>query len=266
MTASWLEAVRARVGAGGDLVSVVVATAEGSAPREPGAWMLVDGDGQTGTIGGGRLEWEATCTAREFLAVPHSPWLRDLRDYPLGPDLEQCCGGFVRLFYERIGPQELAGLQADAPAGGLILHPLASGRPLKIVTDRRAAKALPLPAAKTAAEILSGQAPRATVLIETESESWLLCPIEGAWPAALPVRRRPCRPRHRADAGRPALRHNLDRYRRSAFSAGRSGRCTQTSDARPGRSCHSSAGWRVPSCADLFPRRGLRHLPRAACR
>ena len=178
MSAIQLDTVRERIATGGDLVSVIVATAEGSAPREPGAWMLVDGDGQSGTIGGGRLEWEATCTARELLAVPHSPWLRDLRDYPLGPDLEQCCGGFVRLFYERIGPQDLAGLPADAPAGGLVLHPVASGRPLEIVTDRRAAKALPLPAAKIAAEILSGQAPRATVLIEAGSESWLLHPVE----------------------------------------------------------------------------------------
>ena len=84
MTAFWLDTVRERLGAGGDLVSVIVATAEGSAPREPGAWMLVDGAGQTGTIGGGRLEWEAARTAREMLAAPAGPWRRDLRDYPLG--------------------------------------------------------------------------------------------------------------------------------------------------------------------------------------
>ena len=178
MTAPWLEAVRERAAAGGDLVSVIVATAEGSAPREPGAWMLVDGAGQTGTVGGGRLEWEAIRTARSILAAPEARWLRDLRDYPLGPDLEQCCGGFVRLFYERIGPQELAGLRSDAPDGSLVLHPILSGSPAEIVTDRRAAKALPFPAAKTAAEILSGQAPRATVLTSAENDCWLIHPVE----------------------------------------------------------------------------------------
>ena len=178
MTATWLDTVRECIRAGGDVVSVIVATAEGSAPREPGAWMLVDGTSQTGTIGGGRLEWEAARTARAMLAAPDARWLRDLRDYPLGPDLEQCCGGFVRLFYERIGPQELAGLQADAPGGGLVLHPVSSGPPAEMVVDRRAAKALPLPAAKTAAEILSGQAPRATVLTPADADRWLLHPVE----------------------------------------------------------------------------------------
>ena len=178
MTAFWLDTVRERLGAGGDLVSVIVATAEGSAPREPGAWMLVDDAGQSGTIGGGRLEWEAAQSARAMLAAPAGRWQRDLRDYPLGPDLEQCCGGFVRLLYERIGPEELAGLQPAAPDGGLFLHPVSSGAPVGFVADRRAAKALPLPAARAAAKILSGQAPRATVLTPGGDERWLIHPVE----------------------------------------------------------------------------------------
>lgn len=178
MTADWLDAVRERIEAGGDLVSVIVATAEGSAPREPGAWMLVDRRSQAGTIGGGRLEWEATRTARAMLAAPAAPWLRDLRDYPLGPDLEQCCGGFVQLLYERIGRRDLAQLPAPAPAGSIVLHPVASGTPAEIATDRRAAKALPFPAAKPAAEMLSGQAPRATMLTPAGDERWLLHPVD----------------------------------------------------------------------------------------
>ena len=178
MTAAWLDAVRERARAGGDLVSVIVAAAEGSAPREAGAWMLVDRDGQGGTIGGGRLEWEATQAARAMLDEPVARWRRALRDYPLGPDLEQCCGGFVRLLYERVGKEELAQLPATAPAGGIVLHPLASGAAPESVSDRQAAKTLPFPVAKTAAEILSGQAPRATALIEAEAESWLLHPVE----------------------------------------------------------------------------------------
>lgn len=181
MTGDWLDAVRKRAGAAGELVSVIVAAADGSAPREPGAWMLVDRTGQTGTVGGGRLEWEAARTARAMLAAPAGRWQRDLRDYPLGPDLEQCCGGFVRLLYERIGPEELEGLQPAAPDGGLFLHPVASGPPVETVTGRQAAKALPFAAAKPAVEILSGQAPRATVLTLARTpgdERWLIHPVE----------------------------------------------------------------------------------------
>ena len=178
MTATWLDAVRERAKVAGDLVSVIVAAAEGSAPREAGAWMLVDRDGQGGTVGGGRLEWEASRTARAMLDEPAAPWRRALRDYPLGPDLEQCCGGFVRLLYERVGAAELAQLPATLPAGGLLLHPVAGGAAVEFVADRRTAKTLPFTLTKVATEILSGHAPRATALIEAEAESWLLHPVE----------------------------------------------------------------------------------------
>ena len=74
MTAGWIETVRDRVAALGDVVSVTVAAADGSVPRGPGTWMLIDADGQAGTIGGGNLEWEATRVAREMLAAPAEPW------------------------------------------------------------------------------------------------------------------------------------------------------------------------------------------------
>ena len=186
MTACWLDAVRERAGAGGDLVSVIVAAAEGSAPREAGAWMLVDAAGQVGTVGGGRLEWEATRTARAMLAAPAAPWQRALHDYPLGPDLEQCCGGFVRLLYERIGGPEMAQLPAMGPAagpdGGLLLHPVASGAAIAAVADRQAVARLPAPAAGAAAAILAGEAPRLAMLSPAVpgaagAEGWLLQPL-----------------------------------------------------------------------------------------
>ncbi len=48
---------------------VVVAEVAGSAPREAGTEMLVWQDGQSGTIGGGALEWEALARARQMLAA-----------------------------------------------------------------------------------------------------------------------------------------------------------------------------------------------------
>ncbi len=81
-------------------VLVTVATTQGSAPREAGAWMAVWPQGQVGSIGGGHLEWQALAHARAVLAgdAPDGETLR----YALGPSLAQCCGGVVQLHYERI--------------------------------------------------------------------------------------------------------------------------------------------------------------------
>ncbi|MCT8161191.1 xanthine dehydrogenase accessory protein XdhC [Pseudoruegeria sp. SHC-113] len=81
----------------GSVVRVVVAKAEGSAPREAGAAMIVWEGGQSGTIGGGALEYEAAARARARLSEPGARWLRH---EPLGPALGQCCGGAVTLAYE----------------------------------------------------------------------------------------------------------------------------------------------------------------------
>ncbi|MBK5928810.1 xanthine dehydrogenase accessory protein XdhC [Rhodobaculum claviforme] len=115
-----LEGLRAAVAAHGRVVRVVVAGIQGSTPREAGASMLVwpahptgataHGDprrGQSGTIGGGALEWQATarahrCTAPEVLRLP------------LGPTLGQCCGGAVTLVLEPFDAARLAALVVQA--------------------------------------------------------------------------------------------------------------------------------------------------------
>lgn len=91
----------------GTVVRVVVAAAQGSAPRETGAAMVVWKDGQSGTIGGGALEFEAAQGARAMLATGQAVavWRR-----PLGPALGQCCGGAVTLVAERITSDWLTAL------------------------------------------------------------------------------------------------------------------------------------------------------------
>lgn len=74
---------------------VVVADVKGSAPREVGAAMLVWATGQSGTIGGGELEWQAAAKARKMLSGTETS--THLDRYPLGPALGQCCGGSVTL-------------------------------------------------------------------------------------------------------------------------------------------------------------------------
>ncbi len=87
--------IAARLRACGRGVLILVAEARGSAPREAGAAMLVTRDGAEGTIGGGTVEHRATETAGAMLAeaAPAPRWA----DFPLGPALDQCCGGRMRL-------------------------------------------------------------------------------------------------------------------------------------------------------------------------
>ncbi len=89
------EALAAAIARHGRVARVVIATGAGSTPREPGTAMLVWSDGQSGTIGGGALEFQAVARAREALATG------DRCDkVPLGPALGQCCGGAVVLVTE----------------------------------------------------------------------------------------------------------------------------------------------------------------------
>lgn len=88
---------RARQGQAVALVSVV--GVDGSAPREVGARMAVTATETIGAIGGGALEHQAIDQARKLLA---SDTCHALQDWPLGPFLQQCCGGHVRLLIERV--------------------------------------------------------------------------------------------------------------------------------------------------------------------
>ncbi|WP_295857069.1 xanthine dehydrogenase accessory protein XdhC [uncultured Xylophilus sp.] len=91
-----------RLHEGAPAVLVRVVQAQGSVPRGPGAWMLVFADAAEGTIGGGRLEFDAIAEARRRLAQAPAPEGGTVR-YALGPSLGQCCGGVVHLAYDRLG-------------------------------------------------------------------------------------------------------------------------------------------------------------------
>lgn len=102
-----LQALTARIQVHGPVVRVVVAEIAGSAPREVGTAMLVWPDGQSGTIGGGALEFEAAAQARAMLADNRRGRLDRLA---LGPTMGQCCGGAVVLLSEIWDEAALAGL------------------------------------------------------------------------------------------------------------------------------------------------------------
>jgi xanthine dehydrogenase accessory factor len=107
----WIDAARAHLTQHAALVRVTVVALRGSAPREPGASMLIDERGMVGTIGGGRLEWHAARAARQLLRANDSPSVQ-IDDLILGPQLGQCCGGRVELWLERLTRQDLPWLQA----------------------------------------------------------------------------------------------------------------------------------------------------------
>lgn len=97
---NWARSALARIGENQPAALVTVLATEGSAPREAGTKMVVWEGGQSGTIGGGNLEHQATSQARKMLAGSQASFA--IQDYPLGPLLAQCCGGRVRLLIERI--------------------------------------------------------------------------------------------------------------------------------------------------------------------
>ena len=139
----------------GPFVRVVVAEVKGSAPRDPGAEMLVWPDGRSeGTIGGGRLEFDAIARARGVIRP-------ELGRMALGPDLGQCCGGAVVLAYEPVtAPVAPGGRWHARPFGAAHTEmPLAVRRALGRARDR-------------------GEAPKLLI------EGWL---IEAVAPPPLPL-------------------------------------------------------------------------------
>ena len=135
-----LAGLHAAVAAHGRVARVVIACIEGSSPREVGASMLVWDGGQSGTVGGGALEFQAAARAREMLAAGGNRFDR----VALGPGLGQCCGGAVGLLTEVFSAADLATLQgpviARAVAGGEM--PLAVNR---LLAAARGQGVLPTP-------------------------------------------------------------------------------------------------------------------------
>jgi xanthine dehydrogenase accessory factor len=99
---SWLDDRR-------DFIIVMIAEVAGSSPRGPGTWMAVSNNQIIGTIGGGRLEWDAIAQARQLLV---SGQTLERKTVTLGPDIGQCCGGKVTLQFNSGNPQSLAELNA----------------------------------------------------------------------------------------------------------------------------------------------------------
>ncbi|MDE2445297.1 MAG: xanthine dehydrogenase accessory protein XdhC [Alphaproteobacteria bacterium] len=92
----------------GTCALVTITSAEGSTPRDEGAWMIVTRHGYHGTIGGGTVEWHAMAEAQNLLGKPAT--IKTVSKM-LGPDLGQCCGGRMTLSIECFDPSSVPQLE-----------------------------------------------------------------------------------------------------------------------------------------------------------
>jgi xanthine/CO dehydrogenase XdhC/CoxF family maturation factor len=76
-----------------------ITDAQGSTPREAGAYMLIAADATLGSIGGGRLEQQVMAEARGLLRDGAFHTYRE-RVFTLGTAMGQCCGGRVSIGYK----------------------------------------------------------------------------------------------------------------------------------------------------------------------
>lgn len=111
---SWFATLVQGLELGQPQVLVTVVRAQGSTPRDAGARMWVGPGGAVDTIGGGHLEWQAIAYAQAMLDEGKRG--RQLRRFPLGPSLGQCCGGVMWLAFECLTQEDLPWCQAVSSA------------------------------------------------------------------------------------------------------------------------------------------------------
>ena len=130
------------VGSHGRCALVTVAAVRGSAPREPGARMVIAPDGGFhGSIGGGELEWRAIGAARD--ALSRDAPAATLSRLTLGPDLGQCCGGSVRVLtevFDRDRLDEVRALAVREAAGPFVTRGRIGPRRVERIVDDGAAR------------------------------------------------------------------------------------------------------------------------------
>lgn len=125
-----------RLQAGERAVLCSILKSSGSAPRGPGARMLVLSDGTTlGTVGGGAVEHQAGVLALELLSSGRSLTREFLLHPNPGEDLGMVCGGDVLLGFYCLRPDR----EADRAALETVQAALAANRSVWLRTDYPAA-------------------------------------------------------------------------------------------------------------------------------
>ena len=102
----WLEALNHCIRSDEPCVLVTLVGTEGSSPRETGAKMLVTADSASGTLGGGTVELIAQERCRAMLVEGMLATTTE-EAFTLDDDLDQACGGRMRLLFEPFLPPTL---------------------------------------------------------------------------------------------------------------------------------------------------------------
>jgi xanthine dehydrogenase accessory factor len=171
-----------RLRAGEPVAIVTVAEARGSTPREAGARMLVSREQSWGTIGGGRLEYDAIREARALLAAGEH---HALREVPLGPALGQCCGGHATVLIERAGATDPGWLAAREAGGGYVLLTRLDAPAPKLLLDFKESppEGVPQDLMQAAEQALIRRTPARVV--RADGTAWLVEPIIDDLPRVL---------------------------------------------------------------------------------
>ena len=94
----WQQAVECLHREGSGFVLATVLETRGSSPRDIDAKMVVTANRVHDSIGGGTLEHRCVAMARQLLEADNA--VKRIEDFNLGPDLDQCCGGRVKILLE----------------------------------------------------------------------------------------------------------------------------------------------------------------------
>jgi len=97
---SWLNALSQYAAQNVSCVLITVVESKGSTPRVVGTRMVVTENEFADTLGGGALEFEAINHARMLLATKVRSSVISHRQFVLGSELTQCCGGRVKLQFD----------------------------------------------------------------------------------------------------------------------------------------------------------------------
>lgn len=164
-----LDAMNDERAAGRPFVLATVIATSGSAPREPGAKMLVRHDGSiAGTVGGGPLEGMVIANAKDLLANGGPSHKESFELKHQGPtSLKMRCGGSVEIFFDAHRPPAAIVILGGGHVGrSTAAVTVAAGIPT-IVADDRAEFAAPdrFPGARVIHTDLRGAAPLAEVPI-----------------------------------------------------------------------------------------------------
>lgn len=130
MSSNWINALAQLEQDGTPAVMITVVDEKGSTPRNAGAKMVVSGDAQFDTIGGGHLEYKAIKICRQLLEEGHSQ--PRLERFSLGASLGQCCGGATTLLFEPLGTNIVQIALFGAGHVGRALAPILASLPCRV--------------------------------------------------------------------------------------------------------------------------------------